>query len=76
MGGWVVSINLPGGAGQLIIAKVVQIHIDKKFLDKNGDIDKILFSFQNQRLDTLDVSSMSSRWNRFMSKNLGTSMKH
>lgn len=34
----IVSLGESGGAGQLIIAKVVQIHIDKKFLDKNGDI--------------------------------------
>jgi flavin reductase (DIM6/NTAB) family NADH-FMN oxidoreductase RutF len=34
----IVSLGEYGGAGQLIIAKVVQIHIDKKFLDKNGDI--------------------------------------
>ena len=34
----VVSLGESGGAGQLIIAKVVQIHIDKKFLDKTGDI--------------------------------------
>ena len=31
----IVSLGESGGAGQLIIAKVVQIHIDKKFLDKN-----------------------------------------
>ena len=34
----IVSLGESAGAGQLIIAKVVQIHIDKKFLDKNGDI--------------------------------------
>ena len=34
----IVSLGESGVAGQLIIAKVVQIHIDKKFLDKNGDI--------------------------------------
>lgn len=34
----IISLGESGGAGQLIIAKVVQIHIDKKFLDKNGDI--------------------------------------
>ena len=34
----IVSLGESGGAGQLIIAKVVQIHIDKKFLDKTGDI--------------------------------------
>ena len=34
----IVSLGESGGAGQLIIAKVVQIHIDKKFLDKNGNI--------------------------------------
>ena len=34
----IVSLGESGGAGQLIIAKVVQIHIDKKFLDKNGDV--------------------------------------
>ena len=34
----IVSLGESGGAGQLIIAKVVQIHIDKRFLDKNGDI--------------------------------------
>jgi flavin reductase (DIM6/NTAB) family NADH-FMN oxidoreductase RutF len=34
----IVSLGESGGAGQLIIAKVVQIHIDKEFLDKNGDI--------------------------------------
>jgi len=34
----IISLGESGGAGQLIIAKVVQIHIDKKFLDKTGDI--------------------------------------
>ena len=49
----IVSLGESGGAGQLIIAKVVQIHIDKKFLDKNGDID-------SEKLDL--VASMGGDW--------------
>ena len=49
----IVSLGESGGAGQLIIAKVVQIHIDKKFLDKNGDID-------SEKLDL--VARMGGDW--------------
>ena len=49
----IVSLGESGGAGQLIIAKVVQIHIDKKFLDKNGDID-------SEKLDL--VARMGGHW--------------
>ena len=49
----IVSLGESGGAGQLIIAKVVQIHIDKKFTDKNGDID-------NEKLDL--VARMGGDW--------------
>jgi flavin reductase (DIM6/NTAB) family NADH-FMN oxidoreductase RutF len=49
----VVSLGESGGAGQLIIAKVVQIHIDKKFIDKNGDID-------SEKLDL--VARMGGDW--------------
>ena len=37
----------------MIIAKVIQIHIDKKFTDKNGDID-------NEKLDL--VARMGGDW--------------
>ena len=49
----IISLGESGGAGQLIIAKVVQIHIDKKFLDKNGDID-------SEKLDL--VARMGEDW--------------
>ena len=49
----IVSLGDSGGAGQLIIAKVIQIHIDKKFTDKNGDID-------NEKLDL--VARMGGDW--------------
>ena len=49
----IVSLGESGGAGQLIIAKVIQIHIDKKFLDKNGDID-------SEKLDL--VARMGGDW--------------
>jgi len=49
----IVSLGESGGAGQLIIAKVVQIHIDKKFIDKNGDID-------SEKLDL--VARMGGDW--------------
>jgi flavin reductase (DIM6/NTAB) family NADH-FMN oxidoreductase RutF len=49
----IVSLGESGGAGQLIIAKVVQIHINKKFLDKNGDID-------SEKLDL--VARMGGDW--------------
>jgi flavin reductase (DIM6/NTAB) family NADH-FMN oxidoreductase RutF len=49
----IVSLGESGGAGQLIIAKVVQIHVDKKFLDKNGDID-------SEKLDL--VARMGGDW--------------
>ena len=49
----IVSLGESGGAGQLIIAKVIQIHIDKKFTDKNGDID-------NEKLDL--VARMGGDW--------------
>jgi len=49
----IVSLGESGGAGQLIIAKVVQIHIDKNFIDKNGDID-------SEKLDL--VARMGGDW--------------
>ncbi len=49
----IVSLGDSGGAGQLIIAKVIQIHIDKKFTDKNGDID-------SEKLDL--VARMGGDW--------------
>ena len=49
----IISLGESGGAGQLIIAKVVQIHIDKKFIDKNGDID-------SEKLDL--VARMGGDW--------------
>ena len=49
----IISLGESGGAGQLIIAKVVQIHIDKKYLDKNGDID-------SEKLDL--VARMGGDW--------------
>ena len=47
----IISLGESGGAGQLIVAKVVQIHIDKKFLDKNGDI---AVSYTHLTLPTTD----------------------
>lgn len=35
----VIELGDEGGAGNLIISKVVQIHIDDKYLDENGDLD-------------------------------------
>ena len=35
----IVSLGETGGAGQLIIAKVIQIHINKDYLDTEGNID-------------------------------------
>ena len=35
----IVSLGESGGAGQLIIAKVIQIHINKDYLDTEGNID-------------------------------------
>ena len=49
----IVSLGESGGAGQLIIAKVIQIHIDKKFIDNNGDID-------SEKLDL--VARMGGDW--------------
>ena len=49
----IVSLGESGGAGQLIIAKVVQIHIDKKFIDNKGDID-------SEKLDL--VARMGGDW--------------
>ena len=49
----IISLGELGGAGQLIIAKVVQIHIDKKFIDNKGDID-------SEKLDL--VARMGGDW--------------
>jgi len=49
----IISLGKSGGAGQLIIAKVVQIHIDKKFIDNKGDID-------SEKLDL--VARMGGDW--------------
>jgi flavin reductase (DIM6/NTAB) family NADH-FMN oxidoreductase RutF len=49
----IISLGESGGAGQLIIAKVVQIHIDKKFIDSKGDID-------SEKLDL--VARMGGDW--------------
>ena len=35
----VIELGDGGGAGNLIISKVVQIHIDNKYLDANGNLD-------------------------------------
>ena len=35
----IVSLGEHGGAGQLVIAKVVHIHVKSEFLDKNNQID-------------------------------------
>ena len=35
----IVSLGEHGGAGQLIIAKVVHIHVKSDLLDENGQID-------------------------------------
>lgn len=49
----IISLGESGGAGQLIIAKVVQIHINKKFIDNKGDID-------SEKLDL--VARMGGDW--------------
>ncbi|MFK5879100.1 MAG: flavin reductase family protein [Flavobacteriaceae bacterium] len=35
----IIELGDEGGAGNLIISRVVQIHIDNKYLDENGDLD-------------------------------------
>ena len=35
----IVSLGEHGGAGQLVIAKVVHIHVKSELLDENGQID-------------------------------------
>ena len=49
----IVSLGDSGGAGQLIIAKVVQIHINKGYLDSEGGID-------SEKLDL--VARMGGDW--------------
>ena len=49
----IVSLGDSGGAGQLIIAKVVQIHINKEYLDSEGGID-------SEKLDL--VARMGGDW--------------
>ena len=49
----IVSLGDSGGAGQLIIAKVVQIHINKDYLDSEGGID-------SEKLDL--VARMGGDW--------------
>jgi len=49
----VISMGDSGGAGQLIIAKVVYIHVDSNVLDADGNID-------NQKLDL--VARMGGDW--------------
>ena len=49
----IVSLGESGGAGQLIIAKVVQIHINKEYLDSHGNID-------SEKLDL--VARMGGDW--------------
>ena len=49
----IVSLGDSGGAGQLVIAKVVQIHINKDYLDSEGNID-------SEKLDL--VARMGGDW--------------
>ena len=49
----IVSLGESGGAGQLIIVKVVQIHINKDYLDSQGNID-------SEKLDL--VARMGGDW--------------
>ena len=49
----IVSLGESGGAGQLIIVKVVQIHINKNYLDSQGNID-------SEKLDL--VARMGGDW--------------
>jgi flavin reductase (DIM6/NTAB) family NADH-FMN oxidoreductase RutF len=49
----IVSLGESGGAGQLIIAKVIQIHIDRDYLDAEGNID-------SEKLDL--VARMGGDW--------------
>ena len=37
----VISLGANGGAGNLIICEILMIHINKEFLDSNGDIDPL-----------------------------------
>ena len=56
----IVSLGDSGGAGQLIIAKVVQIHINKDYLDSEGGID-------SEKLDL--VARMGGDWYTRVNKN-------
>lgn len=49
----IVSLGESGGAGQLIIVKVIQIHINKDYLDAEGNID-------SEKLDL--VARMGGDW--------------
>ena len=49
----IVSLGESGGAGQLIIAKVIQIHINRDYLDAEGNID-------SEKLDL--VARMGGDW--------------
>ena len=55
----VISLGESGGAGQLIIAKVVHIHIDEDYLNDKGDID-------SEKLDL--VARMGGDWYTRVSK--------
>jgi len=49
----VISLGTEGGAGNLVIAQVVQLHIDESILDANGSIDPL-------KIDT--VSRLGGNW--------------
>ncbi len=49
----VIALGKEGGAGNLVIAEVVQLHIDESILDSNGKIDPF-------KIDT--VSRLGGNW--------------
>ena len=49
----VIALGKEGGAGNLIVCEVVQLHIDERVLDENGSIDPV-------KIDT--VSRMGGNW--------------
>ncbi len=49
----IIELGDQGGAGNLIISRIVYIHINNKYLSKNGDID-------TQKLDL--VARMGDNW--------------
>ncbi|MEM7085386.1 MAG: flavin reductase family protein [Bacteroidota bacterium] len=49
----VIALGTEGGAGNLVVAEVVQLHVDESILDKDGKIDPV-------KIDT--VSRLGGNW--------------